>query len=111
LLEGLVVRLLDRRLKTMVVKIIIDRKVKKGKESEFFELLKELRSKAVSSKGYISGETLRALSDPRNYIVVSTWQSTEDWKNWEEGPERRKIQAKIEKLMVRPTKREIYVHV
>jgi heme oxygenase (mycobilin-producing) len=101
---------LERRLKAMVAKIIVDRKVKKGKESEFFKLLKELRSKAVSSKGYISGETLRSLSDPRNYIVVSTWQSAEDWKSWEEGPERKKIQAKIEKLMARPTKRKIYVH-
>ena len=94
----------------MVVRIIIDRKVKKKKEAEFFELLKELRSKAVSSKGYISGETLRALSDPHNYIVVSTWQSADDWKNWEGNPERKKIQARIEKLMVRPTKTKIYVH-
>ena len=95
----------------MTVKIIIDRKVKKGKESEFFELLKELRSKAISSQGYISGETLRALSDRHNYIVVGTWQNADDWKNWEKNPERRKIQARIERLMVRPTKTNIYVHV
>ena len=94
----------------MAVKVIIDRKVKKGKELEFFDLLKELRSKAIPSKGYISGETLRALSDGHNYVVVSTWQSADDWKNWEENPERKKIQARIEKLMVRPTKTRIYVH-
>ena len=94
----------------MAVKIIIDRKVKKGKESEFPELLKELRSRAVSSKGYISGETLRALSDRHNYIVVSTWQNAEDWKNWEKNSERKEIQARIEKIMMRPTKAKIYVH-
>ena len=94
----------------MTVRIIIDRKVKKGKEAEFFDLLKELRSKAISSKGYISGETLRALSDRHNYVVVSTWQSADDWKNWEKNPERKKIQARIEKIMVRPTKTKIYVH-
>ncbi len=69
----------------MAVRVIIDRKVKKGKESEFSELLKQLRSKAVSSKGYISGETLRALSDRYNYIVVSTWQSLDDWRIWEKN--------------------------
>ena len=95
----------------MVVRIIIDRKVKKGKESEFFELLNQLRSKAVSSKGYVSGETLRALSDPHNYVVLSTWKSADDWKNWERNPERQKIQVRIEKLMVRPAKKKIYVHV
>ena len=94
----------------MTVRIIIDRKVKKGKEEEFFDLVKELRSKAISTKGYISGETLRALSDRHNYLVVGTWQSTDDWKNWEKNPERKKIQARIEKIMERPTKTKIYVH-
>ena len=94
----------------MAVKVIIDRKVKKGKEERFFDLLKELRSKAVSSKGYISGETLRALSDPHNYVVVSTWQSADDWRNWEKNSGRKKIQARIERLMVRPTKTKIYLH-
>jgi len=94
----------------MAVKIIIDRKVKKGKESDFSELLRELRSKAIASKGYNSGETLRALADPQNYIVIGTWQSVDDWKNWEKNPERKKVQAKIEELMAQPTKTKIYVY-
>jgi len=94
----------------MAVRIIIDRKVKKGKESDFAKMLRELRSKAIPSKGYISGETLRAQDDPRNYIVISTWQSLEDWKTWERQPERKKILSKIEKLMARPTQTKIYVY-
>jgi heme-degrading monooxygenase HmoA len=94
----------------MAVRIIIDRKVKKGKEADFAKLLRELRSKAVSSKGYISGETLRALDDPHNYIVITTWQSVDDWNKWEKNPGRKKAQAKIEKLMARPTKTKIYMH-
>ena len=94
----------------MAVKIIIDRKVKKGKETDFSKLLRELRSKAIPSSGYISGETLRATDDPHNYIVITTWQSADDWKRWEKNPERKKIQAKIEKLMARPTKTKIYLY-
>jgi heme-degrading monooxygenase HmoA len=94
----------------MAVRIIIDRKVKKGKEADFAKLLRELRSKAVPSKGYISGETLRAVEDPHNYIVITTWQSVDDWTIWEKNPERKKAQAKIEKLMARPTKTKIYMH-
>jgi heme-degrading monooxygenase HmoA len=94
----------------MAVKIIIDRKVKKGKEADFSRLLRELRTKAIPSTGYISGETLRALDDPHNYIVVTTWQSVDDWKKWEKNAERKKIQAKIEKLMARSTKTRIFVH-
>jgi heme-degrading monooxygenase HmoA len=42
--------------------------------------------------------------------VVSTWQRTDDWKIWQKNPERRKIQARIEKIMVRPSKTKIYIH-
>jgi heme-degrading monooxygenase HmoA len=94
----------------MAVRIIIDRKVKKGKESDFSKLLRELRSKAIPSKGYISGETLRSLDDSCNYIVITTWQSVDEWKRWEKDPERKKIHAKIEKLMARPTKTKIYAY-
>jgi heme-degrading monooxygenase HmoA len=93
----------------MAVRIIIDRKVKKGKEAEFSKLLRELRLKVVPSKGYISGETLRSLNDHSNYIVITTWQNVDDWKAWEKHPERKKVQAKIEKLMARPTKTKVYV--
>jgi len=94
----------------MAVTIIIDRKVRKGKEADFSKLLRELRSKAVPTPGYIKGETLRALDDPHNYIVVTTWQSVDDWKKWEKSPERKKIQSRIEKLMARSTKTKIFVH-
>ena len=88
---------MERELEAMAVRFIIDRKFEKGKESEFSELLKQLRSRAVSSKGYLSGETLRVLSDRHYYIMVSTWQSADDWKDWEKDLERQKIQARIEK--------------
>jgi heme-degrading monooxygenase HmoA len=92
------------------VRIIIDRKVKKGKEADFAKLLRELRSKAIPSRGYISGETLRSMDDPHNYIVITTWQNIDDWKTWEKNPERKKIQAKIEKVMARPTKTKVYLY-
>jgi heme-degrading monooxygenase HmoA len=94
----------------MAVRIIIDRKVKKGKEADFAKLLRELRSKAIPSRGYISGETLRSMDDPHNYIVITTWQNIDDWKTWEKNPERKKIQAKIEKVMARPTKTNVYLY-
>jgi heme-degrading monooxygenase HmoA len=94
----------------MAVRIIIDRKVKKGKEAGFAKLLRELRSKAIFSKGYISGEMLRVRDDPQNYIVITAWQTVADWERYEKVPETSKIHTKIEKLMTRPTKVKICVH-
>ncbi len=94
----------------MSVRIIIDRKVKKGKENDFAKLLRKLRSQAIFSEGYISGEILRAQEDPQNYIVITAWQSVADWEKYERVPETRKVHTRIEKLMARPTKVKICVH-
>lgn len=94
----------------MSVRIIIDRKVKKGKEADFAKLLRKLRSEAIFTKGYISGEMLRVRDDPQNYIVISAWQSVADWEKYEKAPETSKIHARIEKLMARPTKVKICMH-
>ena len=94
----------------MSVKIIIDRKVKKGMESDFSKLLEELRMKAIATKGYISGESLWASEDPHNCVVISTWHSVGEWRSWEKSPERKEIWGKIEKFMVRPTKVKMYLN-
>jgi heme-degrading monooxygenase HmoA len=94
----------------MSIRIIIDRKVKKGKEENFANLVRKLRLHAIFSKGYISGEILRARDDPQNYIVISAWQSVSDWEKYEKVPETRRIHARIEKLMAKPTKVRICVH-
>lgn len=94
----------------MSVRIIIDRKVKKGKEAEFAKLLRKLRSKAIFFKGYISGEMLRNQNDPQNYIVVTAWETVPDWEKYEKIPETMKVHSEIEKLMARPTKIKVCVH-
>jgi heme-degrading monooxygenase HmoA len=94
----------------MSIRIIIDRKVRKGKEGDFAKLLRKLRSKAMFSKGYISGEMLRDRDNPQNYIVISAWQSVADWEKYEKVPETSKIHARIEKMMARATKVKVCVH-
>jgi heme oxygenase (mycobilin-producing) len=73
------------------VKIIIRRKVSKGKEAQLLPLLLQLRAKAATQPGYISGETLRNANDPEDYVVISTWKSVEEWKAWEANRARTEI--------------------
>jgi len=54
----------------MAVRIIIERRIKEGKEVELGKLLLELRSRAIKQKGYITGETLRDYDDPSTHIVI-----------------------------------------
>ena len=88
----------------MAVKILIQRKVKPGKEKEFNETVKELRSMAIHAQGYISGETLRSIEDPSVHVVISTWKSIEDWNHWADSAERKAFQQKTDAMLEEPTK-------
>jgi heme oxygenase (mycobilin-producing) len=94
----------------MAVKIIIKRKVRKGKEGQLLPLLLELRSRAITQPGYISGETLRNVNDPEDHVVISTWQSAEHWKAWEADQGRAEIQSKIDSLLGEKTTYAVYYH-
>ena len=87
----------------MAVKILIQRKVKPGKEKELNETVK-LRSMAIHTRGYISGETLCSIEDPSVHLVISTWKSLEDWNHWADSPERKAFQQKTDAMLEEPTK-------
>jgi len=62
----------------------------------------------MNQAGYISGETLRNLDKPDEYLVISTWQSSNDWKNWLQSKERTETQDRIDSLLGGKTECEIF---
>lgn len=94
----------------MSVKIIINRKVSKEKEKGLRPLLIQLRALATAQPGYISGETLRNVDRPEEYLVISTWQSVDNWKTWASSKERSEIQEKIDALLGTKTEYSLYLY-
>ena len=92
----------------MSVKILIKRKVPEDKAKEMLPLFKQMRVMANSQPGYISGETMRRLDQPDEYLVISSWQTSEDWENWVKSDERKEVQTKIDSLLGGETAYEIY---
>jgi len=70
--------------------------------------MNKLRSHAVQKQGYISGETLVNHFDYRSITVISTWQTVEDWIQWQESHERAAIESKLGSQLEEPAKYEIY---
>lgn len=68
-----------------MLKVLIRRKFKPGKEQEIRALLNQMRSDAVNMEGYISGETYFGHDDPNQMLVISTWQNLENWRSWKES--------------------------
>ena len=94
----------------MTVKIVIKRKVPKNKESSLLPLIKALRIATTKQNGYISGETLQRIDKPGETVVISTWESEEDWSRWVKDPERIQLQEKIDVLLGKETEYKMYSH-
>ena len=92
----------------MTVKIFIKRHIQEEDMEVALSLLSQFRITAMGRPGYISGETLVNHYDPRSVTVVSTWQTVEDWINWQESDERDRNEARLEKMLEQPTKYEVY---
>ena len=75
----------------MTVKIVIKRIVPKDREKELLPLIKELRIRTTRQQGYISGETLQRIDKPGETVVVSTWETVEDWTLWLNSQERAEL--------------------
>lgn len=88
----------------MAVKILIQRKIRPGKENEFGKALRELRSRAIHARGYISGEILRSIGEPSLHLVISTWNSLEEWNRWANSPERKAFQKQTDAMLEGPTR-------
>ena len=92
----------------MSVKVAIRRVVPKDKESKLQPLLIKMRALATAQPGYISGETLRNMDREEEFIVVSTWQSVDDWNRWLSNKQRIEIQEKLEALLGEKTEYSPY---
>lgn len=92
----------------MAVKVLIKRNVPQSKAREMIPLFRQMRAMATSQPGYISGETMRNLEKPGEFLVISTWQSSEDWHRWLQSGDRRGIQSKIDALLGGDTRYEIF---
>jgi len=75
---------------------------------EILPLLKELNLRAKNQPGYISTDTLQSTEDLADYLVVSAWETIEDWNNWFMDPQRKEIQDQVDSLIGERTFYEVF---
>ena len=92
----------------MTIKVMIKRKVFEDKINALTPLLRQLRARAMEQPGYISGETLARLDKQGECLVIGTWQSENDWREWLLNTERIDLQDKIDSVLGEKTAYEIY---
>ena len=92
----------------MAVRILIKRTVPRDRAKMLIPLFRQIRSHAIQQPGYISGETLKRLDQPDQFLIISTWQSSDDWEKWLNSKERNDLHDKIDGLLGGKPDYEIY---
>ncbi|WDP92575.1 MAG: antibiotic biosynthesis monooxygenase [Desulfobacter sp.] len=84
----------------MAVSIVIRRMVKNEETAEkLAPLIVQLRSKAMVQPGFITGQTFSCLDCEGEYMVISTWDTLEDWNRWMHNEDRKVIQQQVDELL------------
>ena len=92
----------------MAVYVVIKRRFRMKKPEMIIPLLKKLTDRAKNQPGYVSTQTLQSTEDQGDYLVVSVWDSVEDWDNWFKNPQRKEIQNQIDSLIGERTFYEVF---
>ena len=92
----------------MAVKVLIRRNVPENRARKMIPLFRKMRRLANDQPGYITGETMRNLEKADEFLVISTWETSEDWKRWVQSNDRQQIQKQIDALLGGKTEYEIF---
>ena len=94
----------------MAVEVLIRRKYVAERAEKVSPLMVKLRSLATVQPGYISSESLRCIDPPdeNEYLIISTWRSDKNWKQWLNSKERMAIQKEIDNLCKEKTEYRVY---
>ena len=93
----------------MAVKILIKRAIGQEVAQMVRPLIVELRTHAMLQPGYIKGETLKCIDRPGEYLVISTWQSLDEWNKWLDSQERQILEEKIDAITGQTTEYSAFV--
>ena len=88
----------------MAVSVIITRIIKDSSVLEkLSSLIVQLRSRATVQPGFLNGQTFSCLDCEGEYLVISNWNTLEDWNRWMNSEERLTVQNKVDALLGQKT--------
>ncbi len=92
----------------MAVHVVIKRKFQLRNPERLIPLLSELNERAKLQEGYISTDILQSIDSPEDHLVISKWETEENWKAWFNSKERRDLQGNVDSLIGERTFYEMF---
>ena len=87
-----------------MIRVIIDRFIAESLEANYEVTAKDTLREAVQAPGFISGESLKDVTNERHRVVLCNWRSLQDWQMWLVSPERKKMMVQLNLMLETPEK-------
>lgn len=84
-----------------MIKVIIDRRIADDMESTYEASIKDTLRAILEAPGYVSGASYVDAKDSHHRIIITNWQSVEDWERWSISESRRDVIAAIQPILMR----------
>ncbi len=93
----------------MTVKIIILRRYSDEQKIRLESVFSELFSLVFEFGGFVSGETLMNREDPHEHLIISTWDSVEQWQTYHEAERVKELCGMIDATIGKQTTHQVFV--
>ncbi len=86
-----------------MIRIVLEHRTRNSQDTmKLIQVIRDIRAVAKQQHGFITGETYVNIEEPTQVLVISTWQTPEDWKAWDESPVRIEMRKPLLKLIAEP---------
>jgi heme-degrading monooxygenase HmoA len=82
-----------------MIRVIIERSIAESLEANYEDTAKQTLQKAISAPGFISGESLKDITNSRHRVILCNWRSIQDWQAWQQSQERKEMMNKLNLML------------
>jgi len=74
-----------------MIRVMVHATVRDGAQHEFERAFEHVRTAVVGTPGHVEDTLLRSTEDPTAYVLLSLWESREQFLAWEDAPIHRSL--------------------
>lgn len=82
-----------------MIRVIIERIIAETLEANYEDIAMEIMQRAVRAPGFIAGESMKDLKNPRHRFVLCKWRNVTDWQSWQNSEERKELMDKLNLML------------
>ena len=82
-----------------MIRVIIERHIAETMEINYEDAAKDVLQLAIKADGFISGESLKDIRNPRHRMLLCKWRSAADWDRWYNSAERKGVMSKLNLML------------